>query len=136
MYRKKTYWNSTNRDLAILNILWDTGVPMTAVEIAEVRDDFSVNVVQPPLRKLLKENLIEVSDIIYSGKVLTRRFRPTMTREEFAASQVTEELQQTKADFSAPSFVMAILKSEKDDKKKLQEIQELEQMLEEYKKTL
>ena len=136
MYRKKTYWNSTNRDLAILNILWDTGVPMTAVEIAEVRDDFSVNVVQPPLRKLLKENLIEVSDIIYSGKVLTRRFRPTMTREEFAASQVTEELQQTKADFSASSFVMAILKSEKDDKKKLQEIQELEQMLEEYKKTL
>lgn len=136
MYRKKTYWNSTNRDLTILNILWDTGVPMTAAEIAEVRDDFTVNVVQPPLRKLLREKLIEVSDIIYSGKVLTRRFRPTMTREEFAASQVTEELQQTKAAFSAPSFVMAILKTETDKKKKLQEIQELEQLLEEYKKTL
>ncbi len=136
MYSKKTYWNSTNRDMEILNILWNAGVPMTAVEIADARDDFSVNVVQPPLRKLLKENLIEISDITYSGKVLARRFRPTMTREEFAASQVTAELRQTQVEFSAPSFVMAMLKTEKDNKKKLQEIQELEQLLEEYKKTM
>ena len=136
MYSKKTYWNSTNRDMTILNILWDANVPMTAVEIADAREDFSVNIVQPPLRKLLRENLIEVSDIVYSGKVLTRRFRPTMTREEFAASQVTEELRQAQTEFSAPSFVLAMLKTEKDDKKKLQEIQDLERMLEEYKKTL
>ena len=77
-----------------------------------------------------------VSDITYSGKVLARRFRPTMTREEFAASQVTAELRQTQVEFSAPSFVMAMLKTEKDNKKKLQEIQELEQLLEEYKKTM
>lgn len=136
MYSKKTYLNSTNRDMEILNVLWDANVPMTASEIANAKDDFSVNVVQPPIRKLLKENLIEIADIIYSGKVLTRCFRPTMTREEFAAYQVTAELQQTQAEFSAPSFVMAMLKTEKDNKKKLQEIQDLEQMLEEYKKTL
>lgn len=136
MYSKKTYLNSTNRDMEILNVLWDANVPMTASEIANAKDDFSVNVVQPPIRKLLKENLIEIADIIYSGKVLTRCFRPTMTREEFAAYQVTAELQQTQAEFSAPSFVVAMLKTEKDNKKKLQEIQELEQMLAEYKKTL
>ena len=55
MILKKPYEKITNRDLDILNILWNAGKPMTASEIVATGNGLTTNTVQAVLRKLLKQ---------------------------------------------------------------------------------
>ena len=64
---------------------------MIASEIADCRPDLTINTVQAVLRKLLKYQLVEVADIVYSGTVLSRSYRPAITSEEFAVHEVTSD---------------------------------------------
>ena len=62
--------NLTRRDMDIMNILWQSEEPMTASQIAGVNPDLTINTVQAVIRKLLKEKLIKIDNIVYSGTVL------------------------------------------------------------------
>lgn len=65
-----------------MNILWESDTPLIASEIEKKREDLNINTVQSTLRTLLKKNYIEVADIVYSGTVLSRSYRPLLKREE------------------------------------------------------
>lgn len=123
----------TKRDSDILTILWDSGQPMTASQIAATAPDLTINTVQAVLRKLLKNNLVQVADIVYSGTVLTRSYVPIVTIEEFAAAQLQQDYQKFSKKVSKASIFAALLDSETDLRK---ELQELEQLLENYKKEI
>lgn len=126
----------TQRDTDILTILWEAGHSMTASQIVDSSPDLTVNTVQAVLRKLLKNNLIKVDDIVYSGTVLSRSYIPTISAEEYAGAQLTMNYRKFSDRISKSSLFAALLDDEKDPKKRAEEIQELEQLLEEYKKEI
>ena len=70
LFKKKKFPKLTSREIDILNILWENEKPLIASEIADARSDLTINTVQAVLRKLLKYQLVEVADIVYSGTVL------------------------------------------------------------------
>ena len=119
-----------------MNILWASEKPLIASEIADSRLDLTVNTVQAVLRKLLKYQLIEVADIVYSGTVLSRSYRPTITSEEFALHEVTSDYLAFQKTLSKPLLVSALLDTEKDPVKTRETIDELQKMLDAYKKKL
>lgn len=133
---KKRLENLTKRDLDIMNILWDSSKSMTASEIVNASSDLTMNTVQAILRKLLKKQLIEVADIVYSGTVLSRSYRPTITASDFAVSQLTADFKKLNGEVSKTTVVAALLELEPDHQKALKEINQLEAMLEDYKKKL
>ena len=76
-----TMLNLTKRDMDVLNILWESDEPKTATMISKSGDGLTMNTTQAVLRKLLKNNLIEIADIVYSGTVLTRSYKSVICQE-------------------------------------------------------
>ena len=74
------------REQEILNILWASDHEMSSLDIVET-SSLSQSTVQSVLRKLLKENLIEVVSITHSSNVLTRTFKPTLKSKELILQQ-------------------------------------------------
>lgn len=66
------------RELDVLNILWENHeTPMTSSDIMYKMRGLTQSTVISVLRKLLKDNLVEVCGVTHSGKVLSRTYRPT-----------------------------------------------------------
>lgn len=73
-----------------MDVLWEADEPMIASEIVKAREDLNVNTVQAALRSLVKKNYIEVADIVYSGTVLSRRYKTLITKEDYTNSIETD----------------------------------------------
>lgn len=59
-----------------MSVLWRIGESLTASSIAEKGGGLSINTVQAVMRSLMKKGYVEVADIVYSGTVLTRSYKP------------------------------------------------------------
>ena len=70
------------RELDVLNILWKSDEPMTSTDIVNEQKGLTQSTVIAVLRKLLKDELVEVSGVTHSGKVLSRTYRPTEASRE------------------------------------------------------
>lgn len=123
----------TNREVDILNILWNADKPLIASEIVKFDDTLTINTVQSVLKKLMNKKLIEVSDIVYSGTVLCRSYKPTVDSKEFTLNQFVTQFQNSQKNLKLPIFISAMLEIEEDEEAT---IQELEKLLEERKKQL
>lgn len=73
----------SKNQLDVMKILWDSQTPLVASDIARRHDKLKLSTVQAALRVLIKEKTVEVADIVYSGTVLTRAYRPTISRDEY-----------------------------------------------------
>lgn len=125
----------TGRDLDILQILWNSSDSMTALEIVKQYPELTMNTVQAVLRKLLKEGLIKINRIVYSGTVLSRSFAPVISPEEFVIMQMKENVKEIRT-VNKISFVTALFEDETDTAKTLKEIEDLEVLLSEQKEIL
>lgn len=65
------------RELDVLNVLWKSAEPMMATDIVNSKQGLTQSTVTAVLRKLLREELVEVAGITHSGRVLSRTYRPT-----------------------------------------------------------
>lgn len=126
----------TKRENQILDILWDNTEPMTASEIVSAYPDLTKSTVQAVLRKLLTNKYIEVADIVHSGTVLCRKYRPTFSRSQFIASQLKRSFSINPAAISRMELFSGLLGDLEDSTISLNEIEEMEKMLEEYKEKL
>ncbi|WP_312907153.1 BlaI/MecI/CopY family transcriptional regulator [Tissierella praeacuta] len=133
MLRQNNHFKLTNRELDILNILWTAEKPLLASDIPRIDNSISINTAQAVLRKLLKKNLIEVADIVYSGTVLSRSYQPTISSNDFSLQQFVKQFQNLNKSISIPSIVATLLEHEKNEKIV---IEELEKILKERKKLL
>lgn len=134
---KKTHTGGyADRDIDVMNILWNSEKSLTASEIVSARPELelTVNTVQAVLRKLLNHKLIRIADIVYSGSVLCRSYEPAVSPEEFSVLQWDLESRKIQSAISKSTLFAALLETEKDPDKKRAEIKELEQLLEKYKK--
>lgn len=128
--------NLTGRDMDILNILWKSGEALTASQIASSDEGLTINTVQAVIRKLLKEKLIKIDNIVYSGTVLCRSYCPSMSEDDFALSQFNCQYQKVKGRIAKSTLVSALLGSETNPDVIKSDIDELQAMLDEYKKNL
>lgn len=68
----------SGRELDVMKVLWESPKPLVASEIAQMDSSISINTIHQVLKTLMKKNFIEVSEIVYSGTVLSRRYKPTI----------------------------------------------------------
>ncbi len=136
MPKQHNVFNLTNREIDILNILWNNQEAMVASDIVKEDDTLTINTVQATLRKLLKKNLIEVADIVYSGTVLCRSYRPSMDSKEFALQEFAVQFQKLDKNITASNLVATLLEQEENNNNALKEINKLEKLLKEKKRML
>ncbi|KAB1435926.1 BlaI/MecI/CopY family transcriptional regulator [Candidatus Galacturonibacter soehngenii] len=123
----------TGREMDIMRILWESEKPLVASEITKMDKSLSSNTVQSVLRKLLEKKFIEVADIVYSGTVLTRSYRPTISKKDLLIEQFLNQYINNNSNIPLPNLVATLLKHEKNE---IDTIVQLEQLLEERKKSL
>lgn len=111
----------SEREKDVMTILWHTDKPLTASAITENKAGLSINTVQSVLRSLLKKQFIQVAEIVYSGTVLTRSYRPVITAEEYATDQL-QTLRLNTLNFSTLNFIDHLLKN---DKSVIEDLEEL-----------
>lgn len=126
----------TNRDLDVMEVLWNSKRSMTASEIVAFNPKLNKNTVQPSLRKLLKNELIQVADIVYSGTVLSRSYIPTVSKQELLLYRLTDNYRKLEKDVSKASLFSFLLKTEGDKKKVQSDVEQMEKILNEYKSKL
>ena len=122
------YKKLTQSQLHIMKILWNEKKPMIASDFVQLDSSMNLNSVQSALRSLLKKNYIEVSDIVYSGKVLTRRYIPIVSSEDYASENINGVLK----DLLSSNILLQYVESEND----IKVIERLQEKLEERKKIL
>ena len=127
----------TNREYDILKILWTSEEALTASGISERGGGISINTVQATLKKLLKRDLIHVDQIVYSGTVLSRAYRPSVSQEDFELKRYVNNMKRIHGnDLSCSQFVACVLGQEKNRQKIQQEIDQLELLLAQKKQEL
>lgn len=117
----------TGRELEIMNILWETGIPMAAKDFLDVNPSLSINTVQWALKTLLNRGYIEVAGVGYSNTVLARNYLPVFSADEYLVNQMMKS--NICKNISVEGVIAAFLK-EKSDKKT---IEKLEGILQQYR---
>lgn len=113
----------SERERDVMVTLWREGEGLTATGVSEKSGGvLSINTVQAALRNLMKKGYIEIADIVYSGTVLTRSYKPIISAEEYAADQL-QRLQTNVLNFSTLNFVGYLHKN--DETKILDEFESL-----------
>lgn len=133
MPRTKSSSLLTDREMDVMKILWSSKEPLVASEIAKKGDSLSNNTVQSVLRKLLEKKYIVVADIVYSGTVLTRSYKPIVLKKDILLEQFVSQFNKDDDKIPIPSLVGTLLKHEKNEK---ETIEKLEKLLEERKNIL
>ena len=116
----------SNRELAIMTVLWNAERPLAATDIPELDPSLNINTVKSALQNLLKKSCIQVADIVYHGTVLTRTYKPILTQESYSSEHFM------RFQKSSSSFIAALVKAEKDEKT----LDALEKLIQEQKKEL
>ena len=117
------------RELDILNILWNSGVPMTSSDIVNAGRGLSQSTVQAVLRKLLNANLVKVSGITHSGNVLSRKYEPEASSKNIILHQFLEDYRNFSNIISKEELLTSIVKLSEDSEKRKNEIKELKKVL-------
>ena len=108
----------TNREYDILKILWTSEDALTASGISERGGGISINTVQATLKKLLQRELIHVDQIVYSGTVLSRAYRHSVSQEDFELKRYVNNMKRIQGnDFSCSQFVACFLGQKKTARK-------------------
>jgi predicted transcriptional regulator len=133
MPTKKDYFNITGREMDVLEALWSSEKPLVASDIPKMKPSLSISSVQLALRNLVKKKLVEVADIVYSGTVLSRSYRPLVSKKGLISRQVIDQLKSLDKTITTTNIVATLLQHEKNEK---EVIEELEELLKERKKLL
>ncbi len=79
MFKKRL----TNKQMDVMNILWENDKPMAASEILKANEKLNINTIHACIRKLLEEEYVKVAYIDYSRNVMSRYFMPTVSKGKY-----------------------------------------------------
>lgn len=125
------------REMDVLSILCGSEESLTATQIVERRKGLTQSTVTAVLRKMLRENLVEVDGVTHSGKVQSRKYKPSGTCQD----TITEHFKQM---YSSVAYIVSLrdvcaylleMDTESDAEKK-NEISQMRKAVREYEKTL
>lgn len=98
----------SKQQLEVMKILWNSKVPLKASDIVNKHATLNINTVQACLRVLIKVEAIEVADIVYSGTVLSRCYRPLISKDQYFKDIYKDII----GDASHFSLIASLIKSE------------------------
>lgn len=128
-----TDFNLTGRERDILTILWNAEKGLIASEIVKCGDeDLTINTVQAVLKKLLKRNLIQVDQIVYSGTVLSRSYKPTLSEAEFQTQMISSSIIALERFSISPASFMLGFWGRNKEKMTKEEADALMEMIQKY----
>jgi len=122
------------RELDVLNILWKTDEPMTSTDIVNEQRGLTQSTVIAVLRKLLKENLVEVAGVTHSGKVLSRTYRPTEASRDLILRNFQDDYRNFSNVIPKSTLCAAILEVDDNTAKSKEEVKKLKAILAELEK--
>lgn len=125
------YLNSKEYD--IFSTILHSEEPLNVSQIIELHPKMTANIVQPSIRKLMKLKLVEVADITLEGNIFSRRFKPTASASEIIQKMFVDDYIHFSKLISSQSLVSAMVQADNDPDKAMQDIDEMEQLLREYK---
>lgn len=120
----------TPREKDVLEVLWESESPLHASEITSINPELKSSTVQVSLKNLIKKKYVKVSDIDYSGTVLSRRYEPIVAKENYKKKILSENLGYLKNEYSIKNIVATLLDM---DDNQADTIKELEQFIAEKK---
>lgn len=80
----------SEREIDMLNILWQMKKPMTCSDIVAEKRELTQNTGTAVIRRLLAEGLIEIHGTTYCGRVLGRTYVPTPKSREVILQEFVE----------------------------------------------
>jgi hypothetical protein len=98
----------TQSQLSIMKTLWAENKAMIASDFVQLDPSLNLNSVQSSLRSLFKKIYIEVSDIVYSGKVLTRSYVPTIHYDKICLHDIFHSAQASHIGILFAIFIASI----------------------------
>ena len=113
----------SKQQLEVMSIPWNSDVPLIASDIATYYADLNINTVQTCLKVLIKSKVVEVADIVYSGTVLTRSYRPLISKDEYFDGTYNKII----GDITHFSLIASFVES----KTNFEELNSLEEMIKE-----
>lgn len=125
MNEKKNITILTARELDVLEVLWTSEKPLLASDIIKLKPSLSISSVQLSLRNLLKKDIIEIAEIVYSGTVLSRSYRPLLGKQELMNLNIISQFKNIDKNMTTTSIVATLLQHEKNEEKVLKELEEL-----------
>ncbi len=125
------YLNAKEYD--ILCTILHSNEPLNVSQIIAFHPDMTANIVQPSIRKLIKLKLIEIADISLEGNVFSRRFKPTSDALDIIQKMFIDDYLHFSRLVSGHTLINAMMKADNDPDKAMQDIDELERLLTEYK---
>lgn len=104
----------TNSEQEVLDLLWDTGEPLTSTEIVKmcVNRKWKPSYIHIMINSLLKKEMIKVAGFKQTTKNFARIFEPTMTREQWNLFQIKKE--KSASGNILKEMLYSILKEEMD----------------------
>jgi len=97
------------RELNILDILYSTDVPLMTSDIVNAAPYLTQSTVTAVLRKLLKDEIVEVVGVTHSGRVLSRTYRPTAKAKE-SVLRHHKEMYEITQHIVSPEEIKGVLK--------------------------
>ena len=126
---KKERFDLSDKEQRVMDLLWENPEGLTSVDILEqARDILTTPVyVHRALNVLLAKKLIEECGSVRYNKQYARKFKASMTREEFGAGLLA---QRGMGISSLHRIAVAFCKQESDNQEEREKlIEELEQMI-------
>lgn len=121
------------KEIDVLKVLWKSQKPMSLADIVNNCEGLSKSSVNTILARLLKEKQIEVAGITYSGKVLSRTYRPTEASKNKVLQEISGDMEYLSDIIPETAFFASFL-GMFGKKASAEEIKKLESILEEYKR--
>ena len=122
------------KELDVLSLLLRSEQPMTISDIVAMNPDYTINMINPIIRKLSKLEMVEVAGIVYRGTSIARTFKPTKTAHLVLQDIFQQEYQSFRELFTDNSLLISLVKSEFTKNPEKEEIDRLESILENFKK--
>lgn len=123
----------SERELDIMHVFWQKGTPLMASEIVSANPNLSISTVQISLKKLMEKKYIKVADIVYSGKVLSRRYEAVKTPNDYVMDEINEIMPGFNKKIFRKTAFSALLNGENNE---MELLEKLGQLVEDRKKEL
>lgn len=113
----------TDKQLKIMQILWDSCTPMTILEISP-KVDLSISSLSNMMNLLIEKGFIEIVGIEKVNGHYPRKFAPTYSKEEYAA-KLLKALDFNKKSFSKIAVALFKEFSEKYEEDSVQQLKSI-----------
>ncbi len=121
----------SRREMEVMTLLWKSDTPYLASEIARISST-SINTVNVVLKNLLNAGMIEIADIVHSGTVLSRRYRPNVDPEVYTTELFIKQFKDISPKLPTTQIVSRLLEEDVDRKT----IDELEELIHQHREKL